>query len=147
MSGSAANVPGGRPSVRRRLAAVVALVIPLLILQMAIDLVRRPFNLAVLIVCIAGGVLSVWYLMTRRGKQRWVALVAAIPLLPTACGGVRLRVSWTASRQRRPSRWRAGRCGRVEVASPTRGVCLPVKQEGRVACVLTQTQPVWDGPL
>ena len=81
MSGSAANVPGGRPSVRRRLAAVVALVIPLLILQMAIDLVRRPFNLAVLIVCIVGGVLSVWYVMTRRGKKRWVALVAAIPLL------------------------------------------------------------------
>jgi diacylglycerol kinase family enzyme len=81
MKGSAPNVPSRRPSLRRRLAAVVAIAVPLLGLQLAIDLLQQPLNLAVLIVCITGGALSVWYMLTRRGVLRWVALVGVIPLL------------------------------------------------------------------
>jgi diacylglycerol kinase family enzyme len=73
-----------RPGWRRRFAAAVALTVPVLAVIVAVDLLSRPVALVLWAGCVAGGVLMIWYALTRRSWTRWLALGAFAMLL---CAG------------------------------------------------------------
>jgi len=77
-------VGGQVPDWRRRRAAVVALIAPVLAAGRVLDSLGRPEQLLLWLACVAGGVVAIWYALTRRGRSRWLAL-AALPLL--LCAG------------------------------------------------------------
>jgi diacylglycerol kinase family enzyme len=72
------------PDWRRRSAAVVALIAPVLAAGRVLDSLGRPADLLLWLACVAGGVAAIWYALTRRGRSRWLAL-AALPVL--LCAG------------------------------------------------------------
>jgi diacylglycerol kinase family enzyme len=67
------------PRFGRRLAAVMAVVAPIVAVVVSLEVaVRHPGHLAVLLLSIAVGTLSAWYVLTRRGILRIVAVVFAV---------------------------------------------------------------------